>query len=45
MLRNLRKENGTVVGTYVDRKLDTQNFELSYDGKELVIENEKCIVY
>lgn len=45
MLKKLRKEEGTVVGTYIDRKLDTQNFELSYDGNELVIENEKCIVY
>lgn len=45
MLKKLRKEKGTVVGTYIDRKLDTQNFELSYDGNELVIENEKCIVY
>ena len=45
MLKNLRKENETIVGTYVDRKLDTQNFGISYDGKKLSIDNEKCTVY
>lgn len=45
MLKNLRKENETIVGTYVDRNLDTQNFGISYDGKKLSIDNEKCTVY
>lgn len=45
MLKDLKEENGTVAGIYADRKLDTQNFEISYDGKKLSIDNEKCTVY